>query len=505
VGAFVGGAAGVGAGAADADADGPRISEVGFPEGSVADRGDGRVYLWRSALDSITVEVDSGNRSARVRLCVEAVDERNGTSSRIGCREQWVRPRNGSVRIPLDGWAANQSGARRLGVSVHGPDDGTVLDRRVVTVVVVGRGEDLDDDGLADGEEFENGTRVEREDTDGDGLLDGTEVEESGTDPLSNDTDADGLRDARELNGNTNATDPDTDGDGLFDGQEVRRYGSDPTAVDTDGDGLADSEEVRRYGSDPTAVDTDGDGLLDGQEVDEYGSDPTAVDTDGDGLTDSEEVRRYGSDPTAVDTDGDGLTDSEEVDEYGSDPTAVDTDGDGLADGREVDEYGSDPTAVDTDGDFLSDGQEVSLGTDPADGATTPLALVGAATVLLGAFAVARSRDVRVRTGGGGSEAAGGGPGAGAGGDGSVAAEAPVTDPTPPTDEDRVRRLLRENGGRLQQGEFVDRTEWSKSKVSRLLSRMAEDGEVEKITLGRENLIVLAGEEPEGASKPFEE
>ena len=436
VGAFVGGAAGVGTGAADAEADGPRISEVGFPEGSVADRGDGRVYLWRSALDSITVEVDSGNRSARVRLCVEAVDERNGTSSRIGCREQWVRPRNGSVRIPLDGWAANQSGARRLGVSVHGPDDGTVLDRRVVTVVVVGRGEDLDDDGLADGEEFENGTRVEREDTDGDGLLDGTEVEESGTDPLSNDTDADGLRDARELNGNTNATDPDTDGDGLFDGQEVRRYGSDPTAVDTDGDGLADSEEVRRYGSDPTAVDTDGDGLLDGQEVDEYGSDPTAVDTDG---------------------------------------------------------------------DFLSDGQEVSLGTDPTDGATTPLALVGAATVLLGAFAVARSRDVRVRTGGGGSEAAGGGPGAGAGGDGSVAAEAPVTDPTPPTDEDRVRRLLRENGGRLQQGEFVDRTEWSKSKVSRLLSRMAEDGEVEKITLGRENLIVLAGEEPEGASKPFEE
>jgi len=73
------------------------------------------------------------------------------------------------------------------------------------------------------------------------------------------------------------------------------------------------------------------------------------------------------------------------------------------------------------------------------------------------------------------------------------------------TDEDRVKQLLRENGGRLQQGEFVERTEWSKSKVSRLLSRMEEDGEIEKITIGRENLIALEGEEPEGAGKPFEE
>jgi hypothetical protein len=33
---------------------------------------------------------------------------------------------------------------------------------------------------------------------------------------------------------------------------------------------------------------------------------------------------------------------------------------------------------------------------------------------------------------------------------------------------------------------------------------MAEDGEIEKITLGRENLITLPDEVPDGAASPFE-
>ena len=64
-------------------------------------------------------------------------------------------------------------------------------------------------------------------------------------------------------------------------------------------------------------------------------------------------------------------------------------------------------------------------------------------------------------------------------------------------DEQRVERLLARNDGRMKQSEVVRDTEWSKSKVSRLLSRMAEEGDVVKVSLGRENLICLDGREPE--------
>ena len=59
------------------------------------------------------------------------------------------------------------------------------------------------------------------------------------------------------------------------------------------------------------------------------------------------------------------------------------------------------------------------------------------------------------------------------------------------TDEDRVRRVFRERGGRMKQSDVVEAFGWSKSKTSRVLSRMADDGEVEKLRLGRENVIDL--------------
>ena len=524
-------AAGPAAGTAGADADGPTIEEVALPSESVADRVDGRVYVWASELDSLTVEVDSGGATARVGLCVEAEDPSNGTTVRVACRDQLVFERNGTVRISLGGWGANQSGPREVGLALRAPDGGRVLDRHRLSVVVLTRGGDLDGDGLTDGQELENGTGVDLKDTDKDGLLDGTEVREYGTDPLSEDTDADGLQDAREINGGTNATDPDTDGDGLTDGAEVDDYGSDPTAADTDGDGLDDGTEVREYGTDPTAADTDGDGLTDIEEIEEYGTDPTAADTDGDGLIDTEEIEEYGTDPTTADTDGDGLDDGTEVEEYGSDPTDTDTDGDGLDDGTEVLEYGTDPTDTDTDGDRLGDSLEVSLGLDPTSGLTTPTALVGLAALVLGAFGIVRNRVLPVTGLGGGAGAAedsaedgedsagdgddqgedsdGDDQGEDSDGDGGLASAgddaATPTDSPLLTDEDRVRRLLGENGGRLPQAEVVERTEWSKSKVSRLLSRMEEDGEIEKITLGRENLIVLEDEVPGGTDERPEE
>jgi uncharacterized membrane protein len=84
------------------------------------------------------------------------------------------------------------------------------------------------------------------------------------------------------------------------------------------------------------------------------------------------------------------------------------------------------------------------------------------------------------------------------------------TDPEAPAegpvgDRARVRRLLEANGGRLRQAEVVERTGWSKSKASRVLTRMAEDDQVRKISVGRENLITLPEAVPDGADPPFEE
>ena len=73
------------------------------------------------------------------------------------------------------------------------------------------------------------------------------------------------------------------------------------------------------------------------------------------------------------------------------------------------------------------------------------------------------------------------------------------------TDSDRVRKLLEENGGRMKQVDIVDSTDWSKSKVSMLLSDMEEDGDISKLRVGRENIISLAGQEPDAAGSPFDD
>jgi hypothetical protein len=73
------------------------------------------------------------------------------------------------------------------------------------------------------------------------------------------------------------------------------------------------------------------------------------------------------------------------------------------------------------------------------------------------------------------------------------------------SDEDRVIRLLEENGGRMKQVRIVEETDWSKSKVSMLLSDIEEAGRISKLRVGRENIISIAGEEPDAAGSPFEE
>ncbi|SEV83961.1 helix-turn-helix transcriptional regulator [Natrinema salifodinae] len=81
----------------------------------------------------------------------------------------------------------------------------------------------------------------------------------------------------------------------------------------------------------------------------------------------------------------------------------------------------------------------------------------------------------------------------------------PVPDEELMTDEDRVVKLIRENGGRMKQVNIVEETSWSKSKVSMLLSDMEEEGTISKLRVGRENIISLEGFEPEATKSPFEE
>jgi hypothetical protein len=63
------------------------------------------------------------------------------------------------------------------------------------------------------------------------------------------------------------------------------------------------------------------------------------------------------------------------------------------------------------------------------------------------------------------------------------------------SDEERVEYLLERNGGRMKQANIVKETGWSNAKVSQLLSGMDEAGQVEKLRIGRENLISLPGED----------
>jgi hypothetical protein len=59
------------------------------------------------------------------------------------------------------------------------------------------------------------------------------------------------------------------------------------------------------------------------------------------------------------------------------------------------------------------------------------------------------------------------------------------------SDEERVERLLEANGGRMRQAVIVTETQWSNAKVSQLLSAMDRADRIDKLRIGRENLISL--------------
>lgn len=75
--------------------------------------------------------------------------------------------------------------------------------------------------------------------------------------------------------------------------------------------------------------------------------------------------------------------------------------------------------------------------------------------------------------------------------------EDPDPQPNPEllSDPERVEWLLEQNGGRLKQRTIVDETDWSSAKVSQLLSQMEDDNRIQKLRIGRENLIALPEED----------
>ena len=62
------------------------------------------------------------------------------------------------------------------------------------------------------------------------------------------------------------------------------------------------------------------------------------------------------------------------------------------------------------------------------------------------------------------------------------------------TDEERVLELLDANGGRMRQAVIAEEFDWSASKTSRVVGRLSDEGSVEKLQLGRENLVTLPDE-----------
>jgi len=263
---------------------------------------------------------------------------------------------------------------------------------------------DTDNDGLIDGQEWENGVEYMNEtevelfqyvnfrwthpldaDTDEDcvawlfqddvndpffptttfiwDLLDGTEVRGQ----IATIPDLEGYPEVKLVK--TNPCQPDTDNDTVVDlyitdGYELARVPQwDPTNGDQDSDGLKDGIEVigpRGSGTDAQNPDSDNDNLPDYEDW-KLPTDPRNPDCDEDMVLDGDEYFKYGTNPMNNDSDSDGLSDGQELFFFYTNPLERDCDLDGLTDGEEILIYHTDPLRADTDEDLLDDGYEVFI------------------------------------------------------------------------------------------------------------------------------------------------
>ena len=56
---------------------------------------------------------------------------------------------------------------------------------------------------------------------------------------------------------------------------------------------------------------------------------------------------------------------------------------------------------------------------------------------------------------------------------------------------DRIKQLCSASDEKLPQQEVVKRTDWSEAKVSRVISRLVDEGRIQKTRVGRQNFIQL--------------
>lgn len=193
----------------------------------------------------------------------------------------------------------------------------------------------------------------------------------------------------------------------------------------------------------------------------------------------------------------------------------ADTDDDGLTDRREI-RLGTDPTDPDTDGDFVGDSTEIAIGTNPKNPLTTILLFVVISVTSIAIVVKLGRRWSDDEGSSGPARRPGSSPDADDGPEadsrsarperqaGEASESSAETERRFMTDEEQVLKHLQENGGKLPQKELTERTDWSKSKVSRLLSRMEDSGDIEKICVGRENLVALDDAVPDGAKSALD-
>ncbi|GAA0262977.1 helix-turn-helix transcriptional regulator [Halobacterium noricense] len=116
-------------------------------------------------------------------------------------------------------------------------------------------------------------------------------------------------------------------------------------------------------------------------------------------------------------------------------------------------------------------------------GSAFPWLAVAAGFVVVAVAGVVVYRRRRGKTGGDSSEVSAA----------AVAARASTGATSGPvTDEERVRELLADRGGRVEQAAVAEELDWSPSKTSRVVSRMVEDDDVQKLRVGRRNILELA-------------
>ena len=183
------------------------------------------------------------------------------------------------------------------------------------------------------------------------------------------------------------------------------------------------------------------------------------------------------------------------------------------------DRTGTGPITPTPPGNNTTTPRDSATGTPVDEDDSGSLLWAGLVTLGLGAVVVGyllvRERDLLDGAGASGSAGSGPSDGPGTGAEtvppatGSAADEA-ADEPAPESgdetgsdgidaellsDEERVERLLDRNGGRMKQADIVKETKWSNAKVSQLLSAMEEEGRIDKLRIGRENLISFPDED----------